>query len=144
MHERVSSSLDVSQTRGSFSSGDAQGLHQRIESDSESGVNTSEADDFNFGEEAGLDTDPGMYDSCTGQKRLLGLSVRFNAQLSRPCAYSGLKELFQAEIGCACAILAACSTCWLCMCVCVCVCVCMRVCVRAHTCVCACVCNFSG
>ena len=65
MYERVSSSLDVSQTLGSFSSGDTQDLYRRTESDSESRVNTSEADDFNFGEEAGLDTDPGRYDNCT-------------------------------------------------------------------------------
>ena len=65
MYERVSSSLDVSQTLGSFSSGDTQDLYQPKESHSESGVNTSEADDYNFGEEAGLDTDPGRYDNCT-------------------------------------------------------------------------------
>ena len=59
MTERVSVSLDISSALGSFSSGDARDLYRRVESDSESGVNTTEADDFNFAEEAGLDTDAG-------------------------------------------------------------------------------------
>ena len=62
-------------------SNDTDDLYQWGESDGESDVSSTDEEDANSEEEAGLDSDRGMYDSpCVS----LGLSICFQAQISRP------------------------------------------------------------
>ena len=47
---------------------DLEDVYQDGESDTESGASSADEDGFYYDEEAGLDSDPGKYDTFTGQK----------------------------------------------------------------------------